>query len=685
MCLSPASLFITVSQSRGKNISLNDFINVTGLSLLLIRIIIKLHSLCSVKVYSVYLGILYMFTNVSGYRFNLTGRFLLFLPLVLLLIIITLSSFSAFGDTLSKAKSLNDVSTSFINSMLILLVSLTVICILIIYFSLKLKKLNAELLEKNRSILDENKDLQKVTNELAIKNELVAKEHYESEEFFRILVQSVNDGIAFYDKDKKLKYANPAFFSVTGIEKDKFTINEFLANLHPEYNDYLTRRDEGLLRNGFYESDISIRHKDGNYVILSTRSVIVRSSEHEMLGSLTVLRDITKLKHGMEEMLKTNIESEAGNKLKAGFLANISHEIRTPLNSVVGFANLLLDDDIERETREEYIEHINYNSEKLLQIIGDIIDLSRLSSSQIEITYEEASLSELVGEVMDDARLTIKRTDKPIILNVKNNTGGSNDLVFTDRIWLKRVLNHLMDNAIKFTLDGSIEFQYAIDNDHIVFVIKDTGIGINKENLVRIFEEFRQEVDGHQRPFEGLGVGLTLAKEVVERMGGRIEVESEKGIGSAFSFHIPYRPAGNKSKIRLLIDDPLSTPVNWRKRKCLLVDDNKDVLIFLSRVLVDTGITIITARSGYEALEIVKSDESIDVIILDMQMPEMNGIETTKEIKKLRSNLPIIAQTAFVFENDTDIILEAGCDACLIKPIRRDHLITVMSSFVKAN
>jgi CheY-like chemotaxis protein len=240
-----------------------------------------------------------------------------------------------------------------------------------------------------------------------------------------------------------------------------------------------------------------------------------------------------------------------------------------------------------------------------------------------------------------------------------------------------------MDNAIKFTLDGSIEFMYAIDSDHIVFKIKDTGIGINKENLVRIFEEFRQEVDGHHRPFEGLGVGLTLAKEVVERMGGRIDVESEKGIGSEFSFHIPYKPAGTKARFRQVADETLSKPVDWRKRKCLLVDDNKDVLIYLNRILVDTGISILTARSGYEALEFVKADDSIDVVILDMQMPEMNGIEATKEIKKIRSNLPIIAQTAFVFENDTDIILEAGCDACLIKPIRRDHLITVMASFVK--
>jgi CheY-like chemotaxis protein len=167
-------------------------------------------------------------------------------------------------------------------------------------------------------------------------------------------------------------------------------------------------------------------------------------------------------------------------------------------------------------------------------------------------------------------------------------------------------------------------------------------------------------------------------------MGGNINVKSEKGIGSEFSFHIPYRPAGTKPKMRQVADS-MPQNVDWRKRKCLLVDDNKDVLIYLNRILVDTGITILTARSGNEAIEIIKSDDSIDVVILDMQMPEMNGIEATREIKKLRSNLPIIAQTAFVFENDTDIILEAGCDSCLIKPIRRDHLITVMSSFVKTN
>ena len=259
------------------------------------------------------------------------------------------------------------------------------------------------------------------------------------------------------------------------------------------------------------------------------------------------------MKQVHEELIKANIDAEASNRLKSSFLANISHEIRTPLNSVVGFSNLLLSDNLTKESREEYIEHINYNSEKLLQIIGDIIDLSRLESSQIEISYEETSLDSIVNEIIDDARQVIRRNEKPIILNVKNHFGNDGDLIFTDRIWLKRVLNHLMDNAVKFTLDGSIEFSYMKENENIVFKIKDTGIGIKKENLSRIFEEFRQEIDGHHRPFEGLGIGLTLAKEVVERMGGKIYVQSEKGIGSEFSFSIPFRPAGNKKVKQILI------------------------------------------------------------------------------------------------------------------------------------
>lgn len=622
--------------------------------------------------------------------FWLTGRFLLCRGFALVFLLIPIQSYSNnINVTCINSFPLNStavLSSSFVHFILTLLFTLIITCSVIIYFSLKLKKVNSELRKRNKQILDINLDLQRTNNEIANQKELIAKEHYESEKFYGMMVQSANDGIVFYDRDSNLKYANSAFYSMIGLDRDSYNSFNPSDLIHPDDQDYQSKRFEALSNNGFFESELRLRHTDGNYINLSSRSVTVRSDNGEILGALTISRDITRLKHVHEDLIKAKSEAEASNRLKSSFLANISHEIRTPLNSVVGFSNLLLANDLTKEVKEEYIEHINYNSEKLIQIIGDIIDLSRLESSQIEITYEETSLNTIVNVIIEEARKIIRRNEKSIILNVKNQFEDNEDLIFTDRIWLKRVLSHLMDNAVKFNLDGSVELLYFHENENIVFKIRDTGIGINKENLGRIFEEFRQEVDGHHRPFEGLGIGLTLAKEVIERMGGKISVKSEKGIGSEFSFSIPYRPAGSlKIKHRTSIDNQSLEAVNWSSKKCLLVDDNKDVLIYLNRILLDTGVTILTARSGFEAIEIIKTTPDIDVVLLDMQMPEMNGIEATREIRTIRKNLPIIAQTAFIFEDDKEIILEAGCDACLIKPIRKDHLITVMSSFVKSD
>lgn len=621
---------------------------------------------------------------------RIRGRYLLHLFFSMFLLLISTQLYSVYSnESYLLALPLNSttvLSNAFLHLNLIIWYTLIVITSLIIFLIIKIKKINRELQEKNKQILNLKLDLQRTHEDMANQKELITNRHYESDKFYEILVQSANDGISFYDREGNLKYANSAFFSIIGFDRDSYNSLNPQELIHYEDKDYQIKKEEALLTEGFFESELRLRHKDGHFINLSTRSVTVKSNTGEVLGALTISRDITKLKQIHEDLIKSKVEVEASNRLKSSFLANISHEIRTPLNSVIGFSNLLLANDLSKEVKEEYVEHINHNSEKLLQIIGDIIDLSRLESSQIEITYEGSSLNAIVNEAIEDARQIIRRNEKLISLNVKNQFEDNSDLIFTDRIWLKRVLNHLLDNAVKFTHDGSIEFSYLLENENIIFKIKDTGIGINKENLVRIFEEFRQEIDGHHRPFEGLGIGLTLAKEVVERMGGKIFVKSEKGIGSEFSFSIPYRPAGStKTKIKSLIDNQLLKHIDWSSRKCLLVDDNKDVLLYLSRILLDTGVSIITARSGSEAIELIKNTPEIDVVLLDMQMPEMNGIDTTKEIRKIRHDLPIIAQTAFVFENDKDIILEAGCDACLIKPIRKEHLLTVMSGFVKSN
>ena len=567
----------------------------------------------------------------------------------------------------------------------ILAMTIGLLVALYLFYSSKLKNLGDEIQRKESEVFNLNSDILALRNEISRQKAERFRESSDSEKFYRMLVQSADDGISFYDRDLNLKYANPAFYSLIGYDQDEYNSADPESLIHPDDRDYMTKRTEALAKSGFYQGELRLKHKNGNYVILSTRSVSVRNDNGETIGSLTVSRDITSLKRVQEDLVKANVEAETSNRLKSSFLANISHEIRTPLNAVVGFSNLLLSNDITNEAKEEYIEHINHNSERLLQIIGDIIDLSRLESSQIEITYEEASVNEIVNEVADETRRLIKRNEKSIILNIRSLLGDDVDLIFTDHVWLKRVLNHLMDNAVKFTLEGSIELSYERRGEDLFFKVRDTGIGISEENLGYIFEGFRQEIGGHQRPFEGLGIGLTLAKEVVERMGGKIYVHSQKGVGSEFSFSIPYRPAGGVSKIKNTVFNPdqASSAVNWSKKKCLLVDDNKDILTYLNRVLLDTGITILTARSGFEALDIIKKTDDIDVVLLDMQMPEMNGIEVTREIRKIHKDLPIIAQTAFIFEDDKDIILEAGCDACLIKPIRKDHLLTVMSGFIR--
>jgi len=613
---------------------------------------------------------------------------LLFLGVTVLMTCLPEVTYAACSNTHHSANPVNiPASTaSLLHFIITLLGALLIIAILIIIFSAKLRKANRELRERNAQIEKINYDLQKTNKDLSNQKEAISREYSNTEMFYKMLVQSADDGISFFDRNINLKYANAAYYSIIGYNKEHYNKINPPELIHPEDIAYDRNRTEALQAKGFFETELRLKHKDGHYVNLSTRSVIVKNENGEIIGSLTISRDITSLKKIHEDLIKANVEAEASNRLKSSFLANISHEIRTPLNSVVGFANLLLANDITNEVKEEYIEHINHNSEKLLQIIGDIIDLSRLESSQIEITYEEASVNSIVNEIVDDARKIVKRNEKSIIINVMNMLEENGDLIFTDRIWLKRVLNHLMDNAVKFTLEGSIRLSYTRENDNLLFRVKDTGIGINKENLDHIFEEFRQEINGHHRPFEGLGVGLTLAKEVIERMGGRIFVQSEKGVGSEFSFSIPYRPAGGSTRIKskLVSNEPLNFQADWSSKTCLLVDDNKDILLYLNRVLSDTQIKTISARSGIEALEIVKSNPGIDLVLLDMQMPEMNGIEATKELRKIRKDIPIIAQTAFIFEDDKDIILEAGCDACLIKPIRKDHLLTVMSSFLKS-
>jgi len=548
-------------------------------------------------------------------------------------------------------------------------------------YNRELKKINKDLSDRIRSLEHNNKDL-----DIQVKK--MKRELSNSEKLYGMLLTSAEDGVAFYSTEWDLTFANPAYFSLIGITEDEYqAIDDSERDqilLHPDDVSYAEKRREQLEVSGTYEAELRIRHKDSSFIVLSSKSVTIKDDNDQLMGYLVISRDITSIKETQTELILAKERAEESNRLKSTFLANISHEIRTPLNSIVGFANLLSDVSDDKEVRDEYIGYLNSNTERLLQIISDIIDLSRLENSEIEIHYDPVRVNSVLDYVKSFAEGLIKRSGKEIELVCNRNLKEDRDIVYTDEVWLKRVFRHLLDNAVKFTRAGTIEVSSAMAGTSLMFTVKDTGIGISKDHLQNIFEQFRQEVDGHHRPFEGLGVGLTLTKHVVEQMDGYLWVESEKGSGSEFFFTIPYRPVEKSSARNTKKKEEVqkSDSFLWQGKKILIADDNHDILKYLNRILSDTGVEVVQARSGEEALQVVIDNNDLDLILLDMQMEEMNGLEATREIRKIRPAIPIVAQTAFIYEEEQDIILDAGCDACLIKPVRQEQLYSVVSNLL---
>lgn len=575
-------------------------------------------------------------------------------------------------------------------SLLTILLAITVFLVAIVFLARYAYKRDRHAHQKDREIenlTNEIGSLREAKSELEERIGETEREHANSEKLYEMMLSSAEDGIAFYNTNWEIKFGNTAFYGLIGLTSDEY--QEIKPDqrdnllLHPDDIGYSENRVKALEESGIFESELRLKNKESSYIFLLSKSVKIKNDSGEILGYLVISRDITSIKETQNELLIAKEKAEESNRLKSTFLANISHEIRTPLNSIVGFANLLNDIDADDEVREEYVGYLNQNTERLLQIISDIIDLSRLENSEIEIHYNPVRINNLLDFAESYAKDLIAKSGKEIELHIKRGLIEGRDVVYADEVWLKRVFRHIVDNAVKFTRSGSIEIKSAMAGTSMMFTVKDTGIGISKDHLKSIFEQFRQESDGHHRPFEGLGVGLTLTKQVIEEMDGYLWVESEKGAGSEFFFTIPYRPvespAAEADKI-----DKLKMPkeYNWKNKKILIADDNHDILKYLNRILSDTGVTVIQARSGEEALSLVKDNDDIDLILLDMQMEEMNGLEATKEIRKIRKTIPIVAQTAFLYEEEQDFVLEAGCDACLIKPVRKEQLYSVVSNLL---
>jgi len=371
--------------------------------------------------------------------------------------------------------------------------------------------------------------------------------------------------------------------------------------------------------------------------------------------------------------------AEKSDRLKTEFLHNMSHEIRTPVNGIMGFSNLLYKDDLTVEERDEFIKIIHHNSEQLLRIIDDILEISKLETKQVRIQNAETNLYRLLSDM--HAVFKIKANEKNISLGLVNELAEHECTVMIDESKLLKILNNLVENALKFTSKGYVGIGCKQANGKLIFYVKDTGIGIAKENQDKIFERFLQESETVARNFGGLGLGLSIARENVELLGGEISVESSPGVGSVFTFSIPFNPVTGTTAIK----SKAPSKRNGNTSGIILIaEDDANNLVYFETILSKCypNLRILSVSDGRQAVDKCKNFPEINLVLMDIKMPVMDGYEATRQIKSSRPELPVIAQTAFSTIDEKNNALSAGCDDFITKPVSEETLESIIGKYL---
>jgi CheY-like chemotaxis protein/nitrogen-specific signal transduction histidine kinase len=377
-----------------------------------------------------------------------------------------------------------------------------------------------------------------------------------------------------------------------------------------------------------------------------------------------------------DDLLKAKERAEESDKLKSAFLANMSHEIRTPMNAIVGLSGLLSDPELLHSERQNFSSIIQENSQVLLQLIDDIIDISKIEAGQIKIRPVACNIHSLLDDLYGTFSVANGNGQGAKLKLVKGK--GDAIITLTDPHRLRQIIVNLISNALKFTEAGVVEFGCSLQgNENILFHVKDTGIGIPPEKHHLIFDRFRQVDDTRTRNHQGAGLGLSISKSLVELLGGSIWVESEKDRGSVFYFTIPYIQPSEDEQSAEMEMFPDQFP-EFTSKTILVVEDIEINFKIIEALLRKSGACLIWAKSGKQALEFCKLNSNISLILLDLNMPDVHGLDLLTEIKKFREDIPVVIQTAYTMNGERELCMKAGCDGFITKPLQHDQLINII-------
>jgi len=394
---------------------------------------------------------------------------------------------------------------------------------------------------------------------------------------------------------------------------------------------------------------------------------------------MVLLKDISLEKENETELQRAKHKVEEAERLKSAFLDNLPHEIRTPLHAITGFTSLLSDPELDVEERQEYVKFIQDSSNDILNLMDNIIEIAKLETNQVKPKREKCYINSIFDKLQTDLESKqniLEKTD--IDIRVRKGNPDPSYMIFSDPERIYQIISHLLNNALKYTEKGFIEFGYHLSpNNRIAFYVKDSGIGIPTDQQEIIFRKFGKSGNINTNKNRGTGLGLTLSKKLVELLNGEIKVDSKEGEGSTFTFFLPI-----EKEQKITITKPsVYGDINWSSKTILVAEDTESNYFFIEAFLERTKVNLLWARDGIEALEMFQKNK-VNLVLMDIMMPDKDGYDTTREIKQINPETPVIAQTALALPDDEEKCYNAGCDYVLVKPINSDDLIATIKRFI---
>ena len=520
-----------------------------------------------------------------------------------------------------------------------------------------------------------------ITERKKIENEIIrAKELAEnSERRFQLYVNQSPSPLAVVDKNLELiVHWSQSAIELTGHSPK--TVDEWFKSAYPD-PDYRME----VIKRWEQKVEIALTTKKatntGEYDITCKNGSVLTVEFYVQLIPdffIITLNDVTKRKEAEIELIKAKEKAEEADRLKSAFLANMSHEIRTPMNGILGFTSLLKDHNLTGKQQQHYIDIITKSGDRLLNTVNDIIEISRIETGNIKISKTKTDIYKQLVTLY--GFFSLEAAKKGLTLHFDNKTADEEFYIITDKIKLDSILTNLIKNAIKYTKEGTINFGYKKKKNVLEFYIKDTGIGIPAARQEAIFNRFEQADIEDKHVFEGSGLGLAIVKSYVEMLGGKIWVESEENKGSMFFFTLPHSSeiiipiAENRTK-------KIESPKKSKSLNILIVEDDYTSSVYLSTILNKKTRNIQSVNNGLDAVEFCRNNPDLDLVLMDIKLPGLNGLTATKQIREFNKTVKIIAQTAHAIEGDAKKAKEAGCDAYISKPINKEELFMLIEKY----